>query len=135
VPRLTCWYIRASLLYLAVGVTLGALLLAHKGVRLHPALWRLLPPHIEFLLLGWTLQLAMGVAFWILPRWQHGPERGNEALAWWAFGLLNVGVCMVGVGWMLAVPGWLPLLGRVTEAASAIAFAAHAWPRVKSFAG
>jgi hypothetical protein len=122
-------------LYLAVGVTLGALLLVHKGVPLHPALWRLLPPHIEFLLLGWTLQLAQGVAFWILPRFQHGPEQGNEALAWWAFGLLNVGVCMVGVGWMLAVPGWLPFLGRVTEAASAVAFAAHAWPRVKSFAG
>jgi hypothetical protein len=133
-PGLSCWYIRASLSYLAAGVTLGALLLVHKGVPLHPALWRLLPPHIEFLLLGWTLQLAMGVAFWILPRLQRGRERGNEALAWWAFGLLNVGVCVVGGGWMLALPGWLPVLGRVIEAAAAIAFAAHAWPRVKSFA-
>jgi hypothetical protein len=115
-------------------VTLGALLLIHKGVPIHPALWRLLPPHIEFLLLGWTLQLAIGVAFWILPRLTRGPERGNETLAWWAFGLLNVGVCLVGVGWMLPVPGWLPLLGRMIEAAAAIAFAAHAWPRVKAFA-
>jgi hypothetical protein len=134
VPRLSRWYIRASLLYLAAGVTLGMLLLVHKGIPLHPALWRILPPHIEFLLLGWTLQLAMGVMFWSLPRFQHGPERGNEALAWWAFGLLNVGVGLVSVGWVLGVPGWLPFLGRVIEAAAAIAFAAHAWPRVKSFA-
>jgi hypothetical protein len=134
VPRLSRWCIRASLLYLAAGLTLGALLLVHKGIPLHPVLWRLLPPHIEFLLLGWTLQLAMGVAYWILPRLQRGPERGNEALAWWAFGLLNGGVCLVGVGWMLGVPGWVPLLGRVVEAAAAIVFAAHAWPRVKPFA-
>jgi hypothetical protein len=85
VPRLSCWFIRASLLYLAVGFTLGALLLVHKGIPLHPALWRMLPPHLECLLLGWTLQLALGVAFWILPRFPQGPD-GNEALAWWAFG-------------------------------------------------
>jgi hypothetical protein len=131
---LSCWYIRASLLYLAVGFTFGALLLVHKGIPLHPALWRLLPPHFEFLLLGWTLQLALGVAFWILPRFSQGRERGNEALAWCAFGLLNVGVCLVGVGWMFGAPGWIPWLGRMLEAAAALTFAAHAWPRVKSFA-
>jgi hypothetical protein len=134
VPRLSRWFIRASLLYLAGGFTLGALLLVHKGIPLHPVLWRLLLPHLEFLLLGWTLQLALGVAFWILPRFQQGRERGNEALAWWAFGLLNTGVCLVGVGWMLGGPEWVPLLGRVIETAAAIAFAAHAWPRVKPFA-
>ena len=133
-PRVSCWFIRASLLYLAAGFTLGALLLVHKGIPLHPGLWRLLPPHLEFVLFGWTLQLALGVVFWILPRFPRGLERGNEALAWWAFGLLNAGVGLVGVGWMLGVPGWVPLLGRVLEAAAATAFAAHAWPRVKRFA-
>ena len=133
-PRLSCWFIRAALLYLALGFTLGALLLVHKGVPLHPALWRVLPPHLECVLLGWTLQLAMGVAFWILPRFPQRPARGREALAWWAFGLLNVGVCLVGVGWMLGLPGWVPFLGRVLEAVAAVAFAAHAWPRVKPFA-
>jgi hypothetical protein len=134
VPRLSCWYVRASLLYLALGFTLGTLVLIHKGIPLHPLLWRLLPPHLEFLLLGWTLQMAMGVAFWILPRFAQGHERGNEALAWCAFVLLNAGVWLVGVGWMLGAPGWIPWLGRAVEAAAAITFAAHAWPRVKPFA-
>jgi hypothetical protein len=134
VPRLSCWFIRASLVYLATGLTLGALLLVHKGIPLHAALWRVLPAHMEFLLLGWTLQLAMGMAFWILPRFQQGRARGNETLAWWAFGLLNGGVCLVGLGWMLGGAGWVPLLGRVIEIAAALAFVAHAWPRVKPFA-
>jgi hypothetical protein len=95
-PRLSCWFLRASLLYLAVGFTLGALLLFHKGIPLHPALWRLLPPHIEFVLLGWTMQLAMGVAFWILPRYRQGSEHGREVTAGLAFVLLNGGVLMVG---------------------------------------
>jgi heme/copper-type cytochrome/quinol oxidase subunit 1 len=134
VPRLSCWFIRASLVYLATGLTLGALLLIHKGIPLHAALWRVLPAHMEFLLLGWTLQLAMGMAFWMLPRFQGERTRGNEALAWWAFGLLNSGACLVGLSWMLEGPAWVPLLGRLLETAAALAFVAHAWPRVKASA-
>ena len=125
-PRLSCWFIRAALLYLAVGFTLGALLLVHKGIPLHPAPGAAAASRC--LLLGWTLQLAMGVAFWILPRFPQGLGVA-KALAWWAFGLLNTGVGLVGVGWMLGLPGWIPFLGRVSETAAAIAFAAHAWPR------
>jgi len=125
-PRLSYWCIRASLLYLAVGFTLGALLLFHKGVPLHPALWWLLPPHIESVLLGWTLQLAMGTAFWILPRHLQGPEQGREVTAWLAFVLLDGGVLMVGIGWMLRAPALIPLLGRIAEAGSAVAFGVHA---------
>jgi hypothetical protein len=130
-PSLSRWFIRAALIYLAVGFTLGALLLFHKGVPLHPRLWQLLAPHIEFVLLGWTLQLAMGVAFWILPRYLQGPVRGHEGLAWLAFVLLNLGVLTVGLGWMLDAPPFMPFLGRVAEAGAAIAFVVHAWPRVK----
>jgi cbb3-type cytochrome oxidase subunit 1 len=133
-PRLSCWFIRTALLYLVAGFTVGAVLLFHKGVPLSPWMWRLLPAHIEFLLLGWTLQLALGVAFWILPRYLRGPGRGNETAAWLAFGLLNVGVLMVGLGWTLGLPSYLPLLGRIAEALAAIAFAVHAWPRVKALA-
>jgi hypothetical protein len=132
-PRLSCWFIRASLIYLVIGFTMGALLLFHKGVPVYPLLWQMLLPHIEFLLLGWTLQLAMGVAFWILPRYLHRPGRGNEALAWLAFGLINAGVLLAGVGWMTGAPSLVPFLGRLAEAGAALAFVMHAWPRVKPF--
>jgi hypothetical protein len=128
-PRLSAWFVRAALLYLALGFTLGALLLANKGVPISPYIWALLPAHIEFLLLGWTVQLALGVAFWILPRWQT--QRGDVRPAYAAFVLLNVGIwCVVLTPW-LGLPSWVLSLGRACEAAAAGAFAVHAWPRVK----
>lgn len=64
-PRLSVWFVRASLLYLLAEVTFGALLLANKGIAYYPPIWNLFPIHIEFLLVGWLVQLALGVAFWI----------------------------------------------------------------------
>ena len=63
-PRLSVWFIRSALLYLGVGFTLGALILFQKGVPYDGAVWGLLLMHIEFLLIGWTVQLAMGMGFW-----------------------------------------------------------------------
>ena len=71
-PRLSVWSIRTAMLYLGLGFLWGALMLFEKGAPVAPSLLRLLPMHIEFVLIGWTMQLAMGVAFWILPRFSHG---------------------------------------------------------------
>jgi len=130
VPRLSVWLVRTALAHLGAGFTLGALLLFHKGVPLAGALWRLLPLHIELMLVGWTVQLALGVAFWILPRWHTA--RGNEALAWLAYVLVNFGVLIVGIGQWLGWPPIVVLLGRGAEVLAALAFALHAWPRVKA---
>lgn len=128
-PRLSCWFIRAAFLHLILGFTSGGLLLFHKGVPLYPALWRLLPAHIEFLLFGWTVQLVMGVGFWIFPRFWR--SRGNEKPAWLAFGLLNLGVSLVALTPLFSLPLLISLLGRLAEVGAAIAFAWHAWPRLK----
>lgn len=130
-PRFSIWTIRAALLYLATGFTLGALLLWNKGITISPQIWRLLSTHIEFLIFGWTLQLVMGVAFWILPRFRRPPKRGNEQVAWLAAGLLNLGIWLVVAGSYLASIPWLPALGRSSEFLAAFTFALYAWPRVK----
>jgi hypothetical protein len=131
VPRLSCWFIRAALAHLVAGFTAGALLLAEKGVAGRPAVWRLLPAHLELVLIGWTLQLAMGVAFWVLPRFAGGASRGDERPAWLAFWLLNPGVLLSGLGPAVGV-FHTPFLGRALEAAAVVAFAIHAWARVRS---
>lgn len=130
-PRLSVWLIRTALIYLAVGFTFGALQLFQKGVPISPALWRLLPMHVEFVLIGWTMQLAMGVAFWILPRFMQGKARGDESVVWVAYGLLNAGVLTAGVGSVLDAPAMVLVVGRASELLSVAAFAIHAWPRVK----
>lgn len=131
-PRLSAWFIRASLAYLFLGFTFGGLLLFHKGFPLHPQMWRLLPAHIEFVLFGWTAQLVMGMAFWILPRFPKPPVRGNERLAWGAFWALNAGVALAALAPFVPGYAWLSLAGRAAEALGVILFARHAWPRVKA---
>jgi hypothetical protein len=126
---LSVWYVRTAMVYLIIGFTLGLLLLINKGIAVHPALWRLLPAHVEFLLLGWTLQLAFGVAFWILPRFQT--QRGNVRLAWLAYLLLNGGIWITVAGYWFGARGGIIWAGRTLEACAAVAFALHAWPRVK----
>lgn len=128
-PRLSVWFVRAALIYLTLGFTFGGLMLANKGVPIHPLIWRLLPSHIEFLLFGWTIQLAFGVAFWILPRWRT--QRGNVRPAWAAFLLLNGGIWLVVAGSWFNWPAWTLVSGRLLETAAVAAFAWHAWPRVK----
>jgi hypothetical protein len=131
VLRLSVWCARTALLYLGTGFLLGALMLFQKGVPIDPALLRLLPLHIEVVLVGWTMQLAMGIAFWILPRFSSGSSHGNLELGWLAYILLNAGVLSAGLGQWLGAPPIIPLLGRVLEMLAALSFALHVWPRVK----
>jgi len=131
-PRLSTWFVRTSLIYLALGVTLGGLLLAEKGIPFYPALWITLPAHMEFMLMGWMVQLAMGMAYWILPRFAKGSPRGNEKLIWVSFYLINIGILVV------AVYPWLPfvglvLIGRLLETAAVVFFAIGSWRRIKPF--
>lgn len=129
-PRLSIWMVRAALLALAAGAALGAALLADPGM-VGGVRWR--PLHAELLTVGWTVQLAFGVAYWILPRFRSGRERGREELGWAAFVLVNAGVVLVGIGRSVAGAESWALAGRSAEALAVLAFAAQAWPRVKPF--
>ncbi|GBD11931.1 hypothetical protein HRbin23_01614 [bacterium HR23] len=128
-PPLTRWAVRASLFYVLVGFTLGALLLAHKGVGVHPMVWRLLPLHREVLMLGWMAQMGIGVAYWVFPRIAR--RRGREAFAWLALLLLNGGVWLAGLAPALGLPGWVLVMGRGGEVGAVLAFAVHIAPRVR----
>lgn len=130
-PRQTVWFVRASLLYLLAGFTIGALVLAQKGRPYDANVWLLLPVHIEFLLTGWLLQLVLGMAFWIFPRFGIGAPRGRERAIWFSFVLLNLGILLA------ASQLWLPaalLAGRLLEAAGLLIYIAGSWGRVKPLA-
>jgi hypothetical protein len=124
--------VRFALIYLLLGFTVGALLLINKGVPLHPALWGWLPAHMEFLLVGWIVQLAMGVAFWILPRYWQKPRRPKEGYAQIAFVLLNLGIWLVVAGTTFHAGRWVLFMGRGLEFMAVIFFSRHAWRRIVS---
>ena len=135
-PALSRWFIRASLAYLVAGFSLGAFMLVAKAFARHGWTGLVLVPHVEFLLLGWTMQLTMGVAFWILPRFEGGTSRGAVGYAWMAFVLLNAGVPLVAAATAMDVSARdggaaVRLAGRMAEVIAAAAFAGHAWRRIK----
>ena len=129
-PRLSVWAIRLSLLYLLFGFTLGALMLANKGLPFAPWVWNLLPVHIDILLFGFVIQLAIGMAYWILPRFRGG-LRGNELILRIAIGLLNLGIWIVVFNGLLNLPEpWLAA-GRLSEGIAAILFTIQVWKRIR----
>ncbi|HEX5164014.1 MAG TPA: hypothetical protein VFV93_01355 [Thermomicrobiales bacterium] len=130
--------VRASLLWLVLGFTLGALMLSDALV---PGDWRawFAPTHGHILFVGWFLQFAIGVGYWLLPR-KRTPERPlgyNERHATIAFGFLNSGLLLrvlaeppgrVGNGGdlvdiTLAVSSMLQL-------AAIVIIASQIWPRI-----
>jgi hypothetical protein len=73
----------------------------------------------------------------MLPRQSKERPRGDERLAWAAYGLINLGLILraigepltalqpaLGAGWLLALSALLQLLGGW-------AFIGNAWPRVQ----
>jgi hypothetical protein len=137
-PRLSCWFIRFALVYLGVGVLGGGLILSAKG---YPGVlgwtWLLLPAHIEMLLVGWLIQLALGMAYWILPRLDGTSNRGRPVLAWSSLVMLNAGVA--GTTTLLLIRAFLPQSGldllliptALLHPLALATFAGHAWPRVR----
>ena len=138
-PRLSQLMIRTALVWLATGYFVGGLVLLNKGLALLPWLWALRTAHIHMLLVGWTVQLACGVAFWILPRLDARGTRGDERLVWVCYAALNIGVVLGALHDPLVLlvswPGWAALLVvmGLLYMLAAVLFAIHAWPRVVSF--
>lgn len=129
-PALSALAIRLALLHLAVGLTFGFLMLANKGVPFSGAMWRLLPAHTELLLVGWTVQLAIAVAHWNVPRFR-GADFGRLRLANLSLALLNAGVILVAISSIFGGPPALLAVGRILEATALLAFAVYIWPRVR----
>lgn len=87
------------------------------------------------------MQLATGVAFWILPRLDASGSRADERPVRWYYGVLNAGVALAalhdplaalapaGQAWLRAM---LVLAGLMYLAAAAL-FVRHAWPRIVAF--
>lgn len=133
-PPLSRIMIRAALINGWLGMTLAALLLINKGLPgvLPGNLWRWLPVHMNMLLVGWMVQLAMGVAYWIMPR-LHLSERGRVQFAIAAGILLNIGVWVHGLAILLR--GWIgwQAAGLILETSAVATFIFHVYPRIKTF--
>jgi hypothetical protein len=132
-PRVSTWLIRTAMVHLVSGAVLGAAFLTWKAVGWFAFAPSHLGVHTEEMLVGWLVQLVIGVGYWILPRPPGQQPEDSGALMWLVWGLLNAGVLAAG---LREVPGWpalFPLGGRVAEFAAVTLFVAHAWNRQRAY--
>jgi hypothetical protein len=132
-PTLSRYFIRSALLYLGIGFTFGALILSAKGGYVDARVWNWLPMHHVLLIVGWLIQLTLGVAYWILPRIQLS-ERGRRTWAWAGFVALQIGLALTLstalVMWIPAMQMWFaPAV--ILQVIGVLLFAVHAWPRIR----
>jgi hypothetical protein len=124
-PKLSQIAIRLALVHFLVGWTLGALLLLHKsGLAVFEHFAAMLRWHAHVLLFGWTVQLCIGVAYWIVPKFLHheGGFRGRSGFAAAGLVALNLGVAVAATEFPFA--HWFYLVATTL-------FVFHLTPRIK----
>ena len=137
-PRLTRYFIKTALVYLAVAVAIGLLLAARSTVELPPELLALTPVYFHLFMVGWVMQLIFGMLFWMLPKYSRERPRGPERLAWAAYVLINAGLILRVIGEPLVAvrsdlgAGWLLVLSALLQLIGGWAFIVAVWPRVKA---
>lgn len=136
--RISLAYTRAALIWLVTGVALGALMLSDALV---PGTWRawFAPTHGHMLFVGWFLQFAFGVGYWLLPR-QRSPERPlgyNERPAFISLVLLNGGLLLrvfaepaSRMGYEDGTDAALAVSG-ITQLAAVLIIARQIWGRLR----
>lgn len=133
-PDISRVYIRSSLLCLAFGFILGGLIQANNAVFLSPVFWMMKGLHAHLLLYGWFAQVAMGVAFWCLPRLPGG-YRGKPWANWTALILYQIGLATLAAHNILAAHQvQIPHVTAVAVACLAAGiglFIINMWPRLR----
>ena len=125
-------FLKASLVWLGLGVTLGVAMAAK------PAWVVYRPAHFHMTLLGFVAMMIFGVAYHVIPRFTGNPlfSRRLAGVHVW---IANAGLTMMVAGF-LARPHWrgaIPLLaaGGVLAASGAYVFIVNIWRTIDGSAG
>lgn len=131
------WYVKAfmkaSLAWLACGVTLGV------AMAVDPQLLVYRPAHVHMNLLGFVTMMIYGVAYHVVPRFTGHPLFSRK-LAGWHWWMANIGLALMVTGFVLeshvVIPARIVLgTGGTIEALSAYAFVYNVWRTIDGPAG
>jgi heme/copper-type cytochrome/quinol oxidase subunit 1 len=89
-------FLKASLAWLALGVTAGVAMAAHPAWTVY----RLV--HIHMLLLGFVTMMIYGVAYHVVPRFSGHPLWSRRLAVWHWWGA-NVGLTLMAAGFAMRV--------------------------------
>jgi hypothetical protein len=149
-PTTSRAFVKVSIVHLALGAVLGALLLVNRWMPMGGAVAILKTSHVQILVVGWLTQLILGVAWWLFPPLKIGlrpdtpkpirrgqAQRGSEPLFWLTFISLNAGVLLRAVFDPLFVwtqTGFFGFLAGASDflvLVAAISFVVNMWGRVR----
>ena len=118
-------FLKASLAWLAAGVSLGI------GMAVHPAWAVYRTAHLHMNLLGFVTMMIFGVAYHVIPRFTGHPlhSRHLAVCQWWA---ANVGLALMVAGFVTRAHGFAPstamlATGGVLAALGAYVFVFNIW--------
>lgn len=135
-PPLTRWFVKTSFIYLALALIAGLLLAIQSTFNLI-TFGGLFPVYIHLLVFGWLTQLVFGVVFWMFPKYSSVMPRRSEALGWWTYALLNIGLILRAIAEPVnstqpnPVSGWMLVISAIIQFLAGLAFMLNSWGRVK----
>jgi len=139
-PPIARTFVKAAFLYFLAAFLLGALMMLDRWLDFSRWLGALTMSQLHLLVVGWITQLAIGVAYWMFPRFlkeQDPRPRGSDALAWFVLASLNAGLLLrfaIEPFYLMDAKPWLAALmalAGVLQALSACAFGWIIWGRIR----
>lgn len=139
-PPLARALVKAAFVYFLAAFVLGALIMLDRWLTFSRWLRVAYLSQLHLLVVGWITQLAIGVAYWMFPRFrkeQNPHPRGSDALTWAVFVCLNAGLFLrfaVEPFYLMGPQPWLAALmalSGVLQAAAAVGFGLLIWARIR----
>jgi hypothetical protein len=139
-PPLARIFVKAASVYFIAAFVLGALMALDQWLGLGRWLRSTYYSQLHLLVVGWITQLAIGVAYWIFPRFrkeQDPRSRGSDTIAWGVLICLNVGLLLRFLFepfYLMGPRSWLAALvalSGVLQALSALGFGWLIWGRIR----
>lgn len=140
-PPIARSYVKAAFVYFVTAFVLGALMMLDRWLSFSRWLKVVYLSQLHLLMVGWISQLAIGVAYWIFPRFlkeQDARPRGSDSLSWAVLISLNAGLLLrflLEPFYLMGPQPWMAALlalSGVLQALAALGFGLLIWGRVRA---
>jgi hypothetical protein len=132
-PPIARTFVKAAFAYFVAAFLLGALMMLDRWLSFSRWLKVIYLSQLHLLMVGWITQLAIGVAYWMFPRFlkeQNPQPRGSDALAWAVLACLNFGLLLrffFEPFYLMGPKPWMAALMALSGALQAVAALGFAW--------
>jgi hypothetical protein len=139
-PPIARAFVKIAFVYFVAAFVLGALMMLDRWLSVSRWLRVVYISQLHFLVVGWITQLALGVAYWMFPRFrkEKNPQpRGSDRLGWAVLVLLNAGLLLrfaIEPFYLMGPQSWqaaLLALSGVLQALAVIGFGLLVWGRIR----